>query len=277
MERSEREATAAGLPVTRDLTGVFAFSLLVALLTAAASLLGLLLPDRLYPSEDLQQSFLVNDVINLVIGLPALLGSIWSARRGQLLGLLFWPGALFYVVYNSIIYAFALPLTVGFLLSSALLILSIYTMVSLLVSIDAGALRQQIGDTIPARQAGGILIGLGTLFVVLAFGTLVGDLLGSTAVSPEDLAVHFSDIIIGPAWMLVGLLLWRREPLGYVAGTGLLFQASLLFVGLIGFLLLQPVLTGAPFAPGDILVIFILGLTCFVPLALFIRGILRRA
>jgi hypothetical protein len=263
--------------VTRDLTGVFAFSLLVALLTAAASLLGLLLPDRLYPSEDLQQSFLVNDVINLVIGLPALLGSIWSARRGQLLGLLFWPGALFYVVYNSIIYAFALPLTVGFLLSSALLILSIYTMVSLLVSIDAGALRQQIGDTIPARQAGGILIGLGTLFVVLAFGTLVGDLLGSTAVSPEDLAVHFSDIIIGPAWMLVGLLLWRREPLGYVAGTGLLFQASLLFVGLIGFLLLQPVLTGAPFAPGDILVIFILGLTCFVPLALFIRGILRRA
>jgi hypothetical protein len=70
-----------------------------------------------------------------------------------------------------------------------------------------------------------------------------------------------------------GVLLWRREPLGYVTGTGLLFQASMLFIGLIAVLLLRPLISGAPFLPVDILVVFAMGLVCFVPLALFLRGV----
>jgi CHASE2 domain-containing sensor protein len=71
-----------------------------------------------------------------------------------------------------------------------------------------------------------------------------------------------------------GILLWRRQPFGFVAGAGLLFQASMLFVGLIVFLLLQPLLTAAPFAPVDVVVTTILGLICFVPFGLFVRGLL---
>jgi hypothetical protein len=72
-----------------------------------------------------------------------------------------------------------------------------------------------------------------------------------------------------------GALLWRRQALGYVAGAGLLFQASMLFIGLIVFLLLQPALTGAPFALADVVVIAIFGLVCFVPFALFTRGLVK--
>jgi hypothetical protein len=60
-----------------------------------------------------------------------------------------------------------------------------------------------------------------------------------------------------------------------VAGLGLLFQASMLFVGLIFLLLLQPFLTAAPFAPVDVIVVSILGLICFVPLGLFARGVVN--
>ena len=74
--------------------------------------------------------------------------------------------------------------------------------------------------------------------------------------------------------MIGGILLWRRKPLGYVTGAGLLFQASMLFIGLIVFLLLQPLLTAAPFALVDTVVTFILGLICFVPFGLFVRGLL---
>jgi hypothetical protein len=35
-----------------------------------------------------------------MIGLPILRGSMGLARRGKLLGLLLWPGALFYVLYH---------------------------------------------------------------------------------------------------------------------------------------------------------------------------------
>ena len=41
---------------------------------------------------------------------------------------------------------------------------------------------------------------------------------------------------------------------------------------LIIFLLLQPFLTTAPFVLADVVVIFIMGLICFVPFARFVRG-----
>jgi hypothetical protein len=80
-----------------------------------------------------------------------------------------------------------------------------------------------------------------------------------------------------PAWVIGGALLWRRQPLGYVAGTGLLFQGSMLFVGLLTFLILQPLLTTAPFALADTIVVFCFGLICFVPFGLFVRGVVRRS
>lgn len=100
MKDSNPGAPDGNLPVTRDLTPVYVASLVIAVLMTVASLLGLLYPERLYPTEALQQSFLATDVVNLVIGLPILLGSMGLARRGKLLGLLLWPGALFYVLYH---------------------------------------------------------------------------------------------------------------------------------------------------------------------------------
>ena len=75
------------------------------------------------------------------------------------------------------------------------------------------------------------------------------------------------------AWVIGGVLLWRHKEFGYVTGLGLLFQASMLFIGLIIFLLLQPFLTTAPFVLADVVVIFIMGLICFIPFALFVRGV----
>ena len=85
---------------------------------------------------------------------------------------------------------------------------------------------------------------------------------------------HFSDFVVAPALVVGGVLLWRRKAFGYVVDLGLLFQASMLFIGLIVFLLVQPFLTAAPFALVDIVVVSILGMICFVPFALFARGVL---
>ena len=49
----------------------------------------------------------------------------------------------------------------------------------------------------------------------------------------------------------------------------------MLFVALIIVLLLQPVLTDAPFVPADIVVIAIFGLVCFVPFVLFTRSVAK--
>jgi hypothetical protein len=74
-------APASRLPITRDLTLVYALSLAVAVLMAVASVAGLVYPADIYPEQALRQSFAANDVVNLLIGLPILLGSMWLARR----------------------------------------------------------------------------------------------------------------------------------------------------------------------------------------------------
>ena len=48
----------------------------------------------------------------------------------------------------------------------------------------------------------------------------------------------------------------------------------MLFVGLIIVLLVQPWLVGEPFNVFDTVAVFVMGLVCFAPLALFARGVL---
>jgi hypothetical protein len=134
--------------------------------------------------------------------------------------------------------------------------------------------QQRLTGSVPERAAGGILAGLGLLFFLRVIGVIINALTCQTLITKTELALHVSDFLITPAWVIGGVLLWRRKAFGYVTGLGLLFQASMLFIGLIIFLFLRPLLTAAPFVLIDVIVIFILGLICFIPFALFVRGVL---
>jgi hypothetical protein len=263
----------ANLPIRHNLTLIYILSIIIAILMAAASIAGLLYPMTVYPTDELLQSFLANDVANLLIGLPMLLASMWLTRRGKLIGLLFWPGALFFVLYNYIIYVFAMPLNLAFVLHLVLLMLSVYTLIGLLTSIDGNVVQQRLSGAVPERLAGGVLAGLGLLIFLLVIGAIVNALINHTPIAETELALHTADFLIAPTWIVCGLLLWQRRAFGYVAGLGLLFQASMLFIGLIIVLLLQPFMTAAPFSLVDVVVTFVMGMVCFIPFALFIRGV----
>lgn len=75
------------LPITRNLSLAYTLSMIVAILMAGVSLAGLLFQPALYVTNELRQSFVSNDVVNLFIGLPILLGSMMLARRGRLIDL----------------------------------------------------------------------------------------------------------------------------------------------------------------------------------------------
>jgi hypothetical protein len=264
-------------PRTENLARFYALSRVVALLLAAASLAGLLHPANIYPTEELRRAFLANDVVNLLVGLPVLLGSLWAARRGSLLGMLFWPGALFYVTYNSIAYAVAMPFTVAFVVNLTLVILSIVAMFGLLSSLDGTAVQAQIAGKIPERYIAGTLIGFGMLFFLMAVGKVISFATGQAAITWAEVSVQIADLVITPCWVVGGILLWRKQPLGYLSAAGLLFQASMLFVGLLIFFILQPFVAGVPFPVGDFVVIAVMSLVCFIPFGLFVRGVLKKA
>jgi hypothetical protein len=250
-------------------------SLLTALIQAAGCFLGLTFRASIYPTGELMRAFVPNDIVVLAIGLPVLLGSIWLASRGKLLGLLAWGGALFFITYNSITYVLALPLNRVRLLHLTLLVFSVYSLAALVAGIDKEQVRQRLEGAIPSRLAGGALAGLGILFFVRVLAVLGAAVATGEPVPSTELAVHAADFLITPAWIIGGVLLWRRRTFGFVSGLGLLLQGSMLFIALIGFLLLQPALTGAPFAAADVIVIAIMGLVCFVPFAMFVRAAAR--
>jgi len=142
--------------------------------------------------------------------------------------------------------------------------------------IDGKKIQQSLTGVVHERISGAILVALGFLFILQALGAMIDPVMNQIQITETELAVHISDFMISPFLVVGGILLWRRKALGYVSGLGLLFQASMLFIGLIVFLIIQPLLTKTPFLLVDILVVSIMGLICFIPFIFFIRGVINR-
>lgn len=167
------------LPLKRDLTLAYRTSLLIALLMVVVSAGGLAWGSTsLYGVDQdralgvsastagvLVPGFLIQDVFNLAIGLPILVGVLWLARRGSLIGLLLWPGALFYLVYTYVHYLVGAPFSALFLGYVAIVALSAYTTIGLVASIDCDTARQRLAGAVRPRLVGGVLVGLALLTV----------------------------------------------------------------------------------------------------------------
>ena len=261
------------LPLKGSIPLIYILSFLIAGLILVASVAGLQYRSDIYPTEESMQTFVPNDVVNLFIGLPILLVSMWLAWRGKLIGLLCWTGALFFVFYNYTAYVFVMPLNWAFLLHLVLAVLSVYTLTGLVASINGALVQQRLSGAVPEKFAGGVLAGLGSLFLFRVIGVLANSVASGVSLPETELAVNIADFLTTPAWIVGGILLWRRKAFGYVTGLGLLFQGSMLFIALIVFLILQPLLTNALFAIVDVIVIFVMGMICFISFALFVRGV----
>jgi len=279
------------LPIKRDLTFAYRGSLIVAILMAVVSAAGLVFgstglygpdPKRAIGVTEaeaglLVPGFLAQDAYNLVVGLPILLGSLWLARRGSLIGLLLWPGALFYMLYTYALYLVGAPFSVLFLPYVALVALSAYTTIGIVASIDGEQVRQRLAGIVPARTIGGILIGLAILTLAQdATGAVVTALASGAPFDPLARHVWIVDLAVEvPAVLIGGVLLWRHKSLGYVAGAGLLLQFGLTPTGLAAIIALQPVLTAEPLDAGTIVGLLIFSVVCFATLAFFVRGAIR--
>ena len=263
------------LPVKRNLRWVYILSLIILSLFVLTSASGILFGSTIYLTEELFENFISNDIVNLLIGFPIILASIFLTLRGKLIGLLLWPGSLLFVAYNYMIYILAIPLNWVSLLYLTLIIFSVYITITLFTIIDGKKIQQHLKSVVHERISGVVLAAMGLLFMLQAAGAMIDPFMNQIQITGTDLAVHISDFSISPLLIIGGILLWKQKALGYVSGLALLFQASMLFVGLIFFLIIQPFLTTTPFLLFDVLIVSIMGLICFIPLTLFTRGVLR--
>jgi hypothetical protein len=261
--------------IRRDLTLAYIASLLVALVMTVASVAALVDWGWVYPGIEpkMLPLFVGQDALNIIVALPALLGSMWLARRGSLIGLLLWPGALFYILYDYGYYVLGAPFNWFFLAYIGLMTVSAYAAVVVIASTNGEAVRDRLARAVPARLTGGVLMGLAILFTGLWAALTMSALVSGSPADPIVRTVVTMDLTVQlPALFAGGVLLWRRTPLGYVVSAGLLLQAATYLIGLSAISVLQEVLLEAPFDPIAVIPGIVVGVVSLGLIATFVSG-----
>lgn len=251
-------------------------SFAVAGLAAAAALAGLLYSARLYP-DAARAALVPTDAATLIVGLPLIAATAALAWRGSLVARLAWPGAAFYFTYTYVPYIFGLGGNVMARLALGIAVLSAYLTASLIVRIDAAALKTRLESRVPARLAGGLLALFGALFLLRAVAILIGAAGPGQSLPPVETGLQVADAMLSVVWLGAGLALVLRAPLGYATGFALLVQGTALFASLLVYMALAPALGGEPAALADFAVIAAMTAVVAVPTVLFARGIAAAA
>lgn len=206
-----------------------------AVLAAAGSVIGLLVPDVIYGRETpvLFNAGIAQDLVNLFIVAPLMLILAIRASRGSLRSGLCLVGFLAFTAYNYAIYTFSIHFGPLFLPRVAVLGLTVFAAAGSLAwllrpDVGAESVRQQV------RLPAWFLIALGVMFAVLWLSQIIPDLLAGRASTsaalwdvPTD-PVHVLDLALFiPAICASGILLLRHHRIGYASAPG-----SLIFLGL---------------------------------------------
>lgn len=185
----------------------------------------------------------VQDWVDLVLLVPALVAGAVGLRRGSRAGAFLLGGALMYAVYNLVIYAFALHFNRLFLAYCASLGLAVYALVGLL----AGLARQDVAawfrPDAARRFPAALLVALAAAFALLWLAEVVGAIADDAP--PASLEgtgllsnpVHALDLSVTlPTLALAGVWLWRGRPAGFLLAPMALVFALLTDVAIVAIL-----------------------------------------
>ena len=192
----------------------------LALLMVAQSTTGIFLPEQYRDIEWIKATWFGNDWVTLSVGVPLFAVGVARASRGSVHGLLLWLGTVGYAAYNYAFYLFGAALNVFFLLYIAAVVLATITLIVALAHMDVARLSQSFRPATPVRMIGGALlfvgVGLATVWILMwAAYVFAGR---PTPVEPEAFKVVAAlDLsVMVPTLAAGGILLWGRQPWGYV-------------------------------------------------------------
>jgi hypothetical protein len=215
---------------------------LVAFLVAAISLAGLTTDAYARETAAWTAQAIGQDWFDLLIAAPwlALCGYLApSSRRWRVL----LAGAYAYVIYELLIYAFAVHFNALFLVYCATLGVSAFAFLRLVTLLrhDTPRLGRRA-----AHLAGGFLVALGAIFALLWLAEDIPATLANTpsgALTETGLftnPVHVIDLsFVLPAHIVIGVLVWRRRKLGNLYAPILLAFGILMAASIAGMLLVM--------------------------------------
>jgi hypothetical protein len=259
----------------------------IAVLLAVAAGGGLFVSGLYHDNDNLLAQALGQDLVSLVVVLPALMVSAWRARRGSTGAWLVWLGGIGYLVYSYVTYAFAIRYNALFLVYVALLGCSLYALIGGLAATDQAGIQAHFTPSTPVRGVSLYLAVVVVLFYLKWLSEIGPALLtGTVPQSVIDTGTPTNVVyVVDMAWLLPALaiaavMLWRKQALGYTLAGALLTLLLLLVLAILSMALFQ-VRQGQSEAVAGLVLFGALSAATLGMLAWYLRGLkassIRRA
>ncbi|RLM32970.1 hypothetical protein [Haloarcula sp. Atlit-120R] len=209
-------------------------SIATLILTVIATLVGLFVPEFYRDAPPLLPQVYGQDVTTLVVAVPAFAIALYYASRGSLRGYTVWLGVAGYLLYTYASYAFMTAFNELYLVYVVLLWLTLVIFVGGMVRLDAGALKQAVGEqSVRPYIAFHVLLGVLITFLwgaEILPATLAGTTPPSIAEAGLPTSVIYSlDLgILVPAFFLTAYWLREGQPWGYAFTAVLLVKVATL-------------------------------------------------
>jgi hypothetical protein len=201
----------------------------LALVATAAAGLSFFFPSLLTGAEVSTGCMRGTALVMLVVGLPVLITAMSRTSRGSARGLVVWLATLAYLLYQAVMFCFAIPVNNLFLIYIAYLGLSVWSLVMLLRTTDLVGFGSRLAPRMPARFLAGFALTIAVLnayawlaqIVPAVFrsepATLVKDTgLLTNPVFVQDLAIWL------PLLITAAIASWRRETWGLLVTGAML-------------------------------------------------------
>ena len=248
---------------------IMIFYVCLSVLFFGQSVIGITLSDQIYPTKELMDSFVTNDIINLVIGIPLIIASLYFALHDKKIG---FPGLIAFILlvnYTAISYGIAIHSIYAIVMSSITFILGFATFA---ITVNYGTL-EELQYSKPFKHPlihSIILIAFGFLFIIRAIISFF-----DASLSDSALGVCVADIVISLYWLFAAYRTITKETCGASYSVASYLHGGIMFVGLIFYMLIQPLLTDNPFVLTDFVVILFMSLILIIPMILQIKSFYR--
>ncbi len=197
------------------------------------------------------------DAATLFIGVPLLIAAVFWFRRGSMRGTLLLAGVLSYTLYVYASMALGASFNGLFLVYVALFSASLFALGLTIRSIDPDELSRRFSHRTPHRATGMFLLVSALLTTFIWLQPLLGSMLrGETPELLDRSTTMVTDAldlgIISPLLVVAGIMILRRNTLGYLIGIPLIGIMLVLAPSIVAATVSQNA-AGVSFSPGEMI------------------------
>ena len=211
------------------------------------------------------------DAVNLLVIVPVLLFSAVLALRRSPSAQLVWMGTLIFLAYNFLIYCMAVHFNSLFLVYCTVLGLSFYALAGSITSLRVSEIASHYGSPISARiMAPGLLL-IALVFAAKWLREIIPALYSGhipSSVTDAGLLtspVHVLDLsLVLPGFVIAGIALARRRPVGIVLAPVLMVFAILMLIAIAGMILAVKFILATNYIDAVVFIVAALGLSVLV-------------